>query len=71
MCLKRCSMTHSLQKIIPGRRTAVYLHATSSQCHPTLEMQLEQGALGVQMLAASNKLWTVWETDCKYQLRIM
>jgi len=48
---------------VTGHGTAVYRHATSSQCHPTLEMQQEQAALGARMLAASNKPGTVWKNQ--------
>jgi hypothetical protein len=46
------------KEIIPGWRTHVCLCATSSRCRPAPEMQRGQGALGVQMLAASDKLGT-------------
>lgn len=77
LCIKHtcliwpCGIIRSPWKIIPGRTTAVCLHATSSQCHPTLEMQLVQGALGLQMLAASNKLETVQKINSKHQSRII
>lgn len=68
MCWKQTPPRDKFKRLIniTGRRIALYLRATSSQCHPTPEMKKEQAAQGVRTLTASNKPGTVWEKN-KYK----